>query len=471
MSDNILEGKYGLLEDPLRSNKEGNVKWYFKKRSLNLFPSQIKFIFSKASEVLMSGGFGGGKTMALCVKAAIEGCKPGNIVMLCRKSYTDLESTTLRTLIEGDGKSPPVLPYGSYKFSRAERRVDIHGGGTIYLVGFDDPQKVGSYNAGCVCVDEAWQIDEKEYAALGKRCRNDVGCRQICLVTNPSTYGHFLYKKFYSERAGNNVEAIESASEENVYLPKDYIENHLKRQCTTQQEYDNVLMGKWVAQGSLVYPQWSNKKFILHREEINYPFYYVGVDYGYTNQMAMLLIGSDEDNNVHIIEEFYMSHCLHSDVFNKLDQWMDKAPRIIVDPSAALFIAELESRGADAVKAENNITVGIGRCRNLLANNKITVEPSCTNFLNEINGYTLDDKGDPVKIHNHLMDCLKYLCNHLYSSEMNMKMPKLFSYEDWVSKEHKKLVKSGDFEELTRFKKQTSGELGWFNIAEEEMNR
>lgn len=458
----------GFYPNPGRSVKDDHHKKYFKTRKINLYPSQIKFVFSNKSEVLMSGGFGSGKTLALCLKAAIEGCKPGNIVMLCRKSFTDLEATTLRTLIEGDGKSRPILPYGCYKYLRSERRLDILGGGTIYLVGFDDPMKMGSYNAGCVCVDEAWQIDEKEYAALGKRCRNDVGSRQIMLVTNPSTYGHFLYKKFYSEKSNASSEAIESCSEENVYLPMDYIENHLKRQCSTQQEYDNTLMGKWVAQGKTVYPQWSNKKFVTHREEINYPYYYVSIDYGYTNEMAMILTGVDDDNRIHIISEFYKKHCLHQDVFERIDEWKNFKPTIIVDPSAALFIAELESRGEDAVKAENSIPIGIGRVRNLMANEKVTVEPDCFNFLNEINGYTMAENGKPVKIHDHLMDCLKYLANYLLSPEMNQRPPKLFSYEDWVSKEHASLIKAKDDEGLINFKRETSGDPRWFDVISEE---
>jgi hypothetical protein len=185
--------------------------------------------------------------------------------------------------------------------------------------------------------------------------------------------------------------------------------------------------------------------------------------------MAMIFCGVTEDNDVHIIDEFYKSHALHNDVYQKLDEWNDYAPTIIVDPSAALFIAELDSRGANAIKAENAIEVGIGRVRNLLANKKITVESKCKNFLNEIYGYTLEENGKPVKIHDHLMDTLKYLANYLLSPEMNQKAPKLFSYEDWVSKEHRKLVKSGDLEELARFKRETSGNMDWFDPVAEEM--
>ena len=408
-----------------------------------------------------------GKTLVLCVKAAIEGCKPGNIVMLCRKQYTDLEATTLRTLIEGDGKSKPILPYGCYRYSKSERRIDLIGGGTIMLVGFDDPMKMGSYNAGCVLVDEAWQIEEKEYNALGKRCRNDVGCRQIMLVTNPSTYGHFLYRKFYSEKI-DTCESIEACSEENVYLPKDYIENHLKKQANNQQEYDNILMGKWVSMGKLVYPQWNNKKFVRHVDNKTYPYYYVSIDYGYTNQMALLFAGVDEDNRIHILDEFYQSHCLHNDVFEKLKDWDEKSPTLIIDPSAAMFAAELQDREYEVIKADNAIPVGVGRVRNMIANEKITVEPKCINFLNEMNGYTLESNGKPVKIHDHLMDGLRYLCNYLQSPEMNMKIPKLYSYEDWATKEKKRLIQEGNVEELIKFRNEVDGNNVWFNPVQQE---
>jgi len=411
-------------------------------RKVKLYPSQLKFLFSTKKEVLMSAGYGSGKSFALAIKVAIELTKPGNIIILSRKYFGDLKTSTLRSLIEGDGSQPPILKPGTYTYNVLDKRIDMYGGGTCFLIGFDNPQKVGSINAGFVGVDEAWEIDEVEYMSLLKRLRNDVGCRQIMMVTNPGTFGHFLYRKFYTDRKpDDDIEVIEASTLENVNLPEDYIEKFLLKQCTSQQDIDFTMNGKWIANGTLIYPQWSRDK-IVERPDKDFEYFFVGIDYGYTHKFGQLLIGVDHDNNLHILDEFYRSHCLHKDVYDQLAKWSHYGAKIIVDPSAASFIAELEERGFNAEAAENNVDIGIGRVRNYLATNRLTVDPRCVNLVDELENYSFDQNGKPIKKRDDLVDPLRYVCNHL--SRSNNEIPVIYGYTDWLEGEVKRLREKGD---------------------------
>lgn len=391
-----------------------------------------------------------GKSFALAIKVAIELTKPGNIVILSRKYFGDLKTSTLRSLIEGDGSQPPILKPGTYTYNVLDKRIDLYGGGTCFLIGFDNPQKVGSINAGFVGVDEAWEIDEAEYMSLLKRLRNDVGCRQIMMVTNPGTFGHFLYRKFYTDRKPeDDMEVIEASTLENVDLPKDYVEKFLLKQCTNQQDIDFTMNGKWIPCGTLVYPQWNRDK-IVEKDVKGFQYFYIALDYGYSGRMALGLFGVDGDNNLHLIDEFYKTRALHIDVYDQLVKWQDYNAKMIVDPSAASFIAELEARGMDVEPAENAVDIGVGRMRNMLATNQFTIDPRCVNFVDEIENYSLDEKGKPIKMRDHLMDLTRYMCSYLNASSNNG--VNIYSYTDWLEKEMKTLREKGDIEGLLALK-------------------
>ena len=86
---------------------------------VDLLPAQLDFIRAKQREVLYSGAFGAGKTRALCMKLVTRLVgNPGAREGLARKHLVSLKATTLRTLLEQDGKLPPVLPAGTYEHNR-----------------------------------------------------------------------------------------------------------------------------------------------------------------------------------------------------------------------------------------------------------------------------------------------------------------------------------------------------------------
>ena len=93
-----------------------------------------------------------------------------------------------------------------------------------------------------------------------------------------------------------------------------------------------------------------------------------------------------------------------------------KIKRIIVDPSAASFIAELKQRGFQIKKANNDVLDGIRFTGSLLNEEKIAFSESCVNTLKEFSSYTWDpkatDRGEdkPVKTNDHAMDAVRYFC-------------------------------------------------------------
>lgn len=101
-----------------------------------------------------------------------------------------------------------------------------------------------------------------------------------------------------------------------------------------------------------------------------------------------------------------------------LKQWLDgiKPVKIIIDPSAASFIAELKKRGYTIRKAKNDVLDGIRFVASLLNQEKIAVSDQCPNMIKEFGSYIWDQKASehgedkPIKQHDHAMDALRYFC-------------------------------------------------------------
>ena len=89
---------------------------------------------------------------------------------------------------------------------------------------------------------------------------------------------------------------------------------------------------------------------------------------------------------------------------------------IIVDPSAASFIAELQGRGYYVKPADNEVIDGIRIVSTLLAKRNIRINRKCKGLTGEIQSYVWDDKAaergeeKPVKQQDHGPDALRYYC-------------------------------------------------------------
>ena len=92
---------------------------------------------------------------------------------------------------------------------------------------------------------------------------------------------------------------------------------------------------------------------------------------------------------------------------------------VIVDPSAASFIAELRRRGVYVIPAENEVLDGIRKTGSLFHRRKILVSEACAGLLDELGTYLWDEKagqrGDekPLKERDHGPDALRYYINSL----------------------------------------------------------
>lgn len=397
-----------------------------------MLPKQIAFLKSTARETMYSGAVRAGKTYALCVATAMRARNAGAREILCRKTLSTLKSTTLKTLLEGDGFNPPVLAPGTYEHRKADKEIKLKGGGEIvYFALVNDgaegvAQRAGSYSGTGVNIDEATELDEADYRMLVSRASisHPLVPKQIRMACNPSTPGHFLAKRFAPPGSGFTTPTegclcISTRTHENTFLDADYVKSLDRDRGTLW--YRRFVEGLWCGAEGLVYDKWDRAVHVQTRPRSEFNRFIVACDEGYTNPFVALLIGIDGDGRMHVIHEVYRPKMLIDEKVSVVREY-GPVEAVIVDPSAADVRAQFIASNIPAMEAENEVLAGIQRVQSRLSvqmdgRPRLTVDPSCEHTIKEFETYQWKPKRDePVKAHDHAMDAIRYAAAYVDGS-------------------------------------------------------
>lgn len=189
--------------------------------------------------------------------------------------------------------------------------------------------------------------------------------------------------------------------------------------------YRRYILGLWAMAEGIIYDMFDTAKHVLSSlNNLVNANYYVSCDYGTQNATVFLLWCKERSGRWVCCREYYYSgrdeerQKTDSEYADDLEQWLAgiKPVKIIIDPSAASFIAELKKRGYAIKKAKNDVLDGIRFVASLLNQGKIAISDQCQNTIKEFGSYIWDQKASergedkPVKQHDHAMDALRYFC-------------------------------------------------------------
>lgn len=189
--------------------------------------------------------------------------------------------------------------------------------------------------------------------------------------------------------------------------------------------YDRYIRGLWVVAEGIIYDMFDKVKHVVDEgTHLLKDTYYVSIDYGTQNATVFLLWCKDKTGKWICIKEYYYSgrdenvQKTDTEYADDLKDFLGsiKPKSIIVDPSAASFIAELRKRGYKIRNAKNDVLDGIRFVATLLNQEKIAFLSECKNTILEFNSYIWDTKASergedkPVEQHDHAMDAVRYFC-------------------------------------------------------------
>ena len=233
---------------------------------------------------------------------------------------------------------------------------------------------------------------------------------------NPESPQHWFYQEWVCQPKKHNAIRLHFLLEDNPALPQKIIDRY--KSMYTGVFYNRYILGEWCVAEGLVYD--FGEPNIVDEAPRNGE-YYISIDYGTMNPFSAGLWCVLGDKAVRVAEYYYNGR---QKAIQKTDEEYceeivrlaegKRIQQVIVDPSAASFIAALRKRGFTVRKANNDVIDGIRRTAVMLKNGNVKIHRSCVDCIAEFGLYRWDDKATAdtvIKENDHAMDDVRYFVN------------------------------------------------------------
>lgn len=338
----------------------------------------------------------------------IRACRGNGLIVLLGNTKSTLERNILEPMRD--------IWTGSLVGSINSQNNSVYlFGRRCYALGADKASQVSKIQGSGIeyCYgDEVTTWNEEVFQMLKSRLDKPNSCFDG--TCNPDHPGHW-FKEFLD--SGADVFTQSYQIDDNPFLSKAFVDN-LKLEYAGTVYYDRYILGEWALADGLVYPNFSKERNIVS-EIPEAGEWYISVDYGTVNPFSAGLWCKNGSKAVRV-REYYHSSQKGRD--QKTDEeYYDalvalagerRIEAVVVDPSAASFIACIRRHGRfDVRKARNNVLDGIRNTASMINKGRILIHESCVDCLREFGTYSWDTSGGSdavVKENDHAMDDVRY---------------------------------------------------------------
>ncbi|MEW7916513.1 PBSX family phage terminase large subunit [Enterococcus avium] len=238
---------------------------------------------------------------------------------------------------------------------------------------------------------------------------------------NPDGPYHWFKLNWIDKIAEKNLVYLHFTMDDNLSLSKKIKKRY--RSMYSGVFYQRYILGLWTVAEGIIYDMFDQTKHVFEKM-IDFVFgeNYISIDYGTQNATVFLLWQKGKDGIWYCVKEYYYSgrdtkkQKTDSEFATELEKFTKgiRIKKVIIDPSAASFIAELKKRNFPIKKAKNDVLDGIRFVGTMLNEEKIQFSKNCSNTLKEFSAYIWDTKAiergedKPVKQNDHAMDAVRY---------------------------------------------------------------
>ncbi len=333
---------------------------------------------------------------------------------LCGRSVTSLR----RNIIENLGQWLGGI--FSVKDNRSRNCLTVSWGdrqNTYYLFGGLDEssyKQIQGVTLAGVLLDEVALMPRSFVEQACARC--SVRGSKLWFSCNPAGPEHWFYKQWVEKCREKNILYLHFTMEDNPALDEAIRRRY--EALYTGAFYRRYILGQWCAAEGLIY-DFSRERHVT-KDIPTQGRYFISVDYGTQNPFSAGLWCVTPGRAVRIKEYYYdgrkAGRCLTDEqYYDALCALAGDKPveQVVVDPSAASFIAVLRRRGRFPVrKAKNDVLAGIRLVSSLLAKDVLLFTEQCTDSIREFSLYCWQPEGQdrPLKENDHAMDDIRYFC-------------------------------------------------------------
>ena len=242
---------------------------------------------------------------------------------------------------------------------------------------------------------------------------------------NPDSPEHWFYKEWVLKAKEKNALHLHFLLDDNPSLSEKIRQRY--ESLHTGVFYQRYILGLWVVAQGLVYDFFGEEQ--ITDEIPEYGEYYISVDYGTLNPFSAGLWCKNGDKATRIREYYYSgresgTQKTDEEYYQELEKLAGNLPiyRVIVDPSAASFIATIKRHKRFSVRAaDNEVLKGIRITSTLLKNGNLKIGSNCKDAIREFKLYQWDEKSEEdkvLKVNDHAMDEIRYFCATVMSRYM-----------------------------------------------------
>ena len=313
---------------------------------------------------------------------------------------------------------------------RADNLVEISRNGVtnhFYIFGGKDESSqdlIQGITLAGVFFDEVALMPESFVNQATGRCSVDGS--KYWFNCNPDGPYHWFKLNWLDKAKEKNLLVLHFTMDDNLSLSEHIKERY--RNMYSGVFFKRYILGLWAMAEGIIYDMFSEdrhvKTMLEYARQLIDGGRYVSIDYGTQNATAFLLWNKGRDGKWYCIREYYYSgrdkgiQKTDAEYAEDLKKFLDGTPvkAVIVDPSAASFIAELNKHGFTVIQADNAVEDGIRLVATLLNTERIAFSQSCKNTIMEFASYIWDPKAaergedKPIKQHDHAMDAVRYFC-------------------------------------------------------------
>lgn len=342
----------------------------------------------------------------------------GQRFALCGKTIGALRRNLLEEL------APRLKALGfRVREKRSENLVEVELNGRVnrfYLFGGRDASSAGLIQGATfagVLLDEVALMPRSFVDQALARC--SVAGSRAWFNCNPEGTGHWFYQEWIQKAEERRALYLHFTMQDNPGLPRRVRERY--QRAYSGVFYRRFILGEWTAAQGLVYDFFDRRRDAPPPPAGPFQRWRVSCDYGTANPASFGLWGLREGVWYRVGEYYYDSRKegrqkTDAEYVDDLGRLLDgrRVERVIVDPSAASFIAALSQAGYPARKADNDVMDGIRATAGMLKEGRLVICDTCGDCLREMELYAwAEGREAPRKENDHAMDDLRYFAMDL----------------------------------------------------------
>lgn len=323
-----------------------------------------------------------------------------------------------------------------YHYHRSENPHVTVGSNTYYLFGASNEASqdtLQGLTAAGAYLDEVALFPQSFVDQAIGRCSAETGSNGAKLFFNCNPEGpyHWFKTEYIDKAKEKKILVLHFTMEDNLSL-SEKVKARFRRMFSGV-FFKRYILGLWVMAEGVIYDMFDDERNKVPTIDRDYIDYYISCDYGTKNPTTFGLWGKSGGTWYKVKEYHYDGRergrqKTDEEYYSDLEDFAGShyIRAVVVDPSAASFIAAIEKHGRFFVQPANNDVIdGIRNMATALSQGLIAYNDCCYETFREFASYVWDEKAvrrgedKPIKENDHQMDADRYFIHTIvFTPEM-----------------------------------------------------